>query len=175
LAKCVAQGKYTLLRPGSFFFTPGSANGRIELVLIESVEQRRRFELAAASCNAQFQGMRACGNRIFVPMHDQSRADLPAEPIAEFDHLLELVTRVDMKEGKWKRSGEKRLARQMNEDARVLSDGVQQDGISELRRGFAQNVNRFAFKLAKMGPILIHASERLNSSAFREGSVRVFM
>ncbi len=30
------------------------------------------------------------------------------------------------------------------------------NGIAELRDGFPQNVNRFAFKLAKMGPIFVH-------------------
>src|SRR2546425_8332512 len=100
--------------------------------------------------------MSAGGNRIFVAMDDQSCADFLAEPIAKFNHFFELVTRVDVKEGKRQRSGIKSLPRQVHKDARILADGIQQDRIPELRDSLAQNINRFALKLAKVCPILIH-------------------
>src|SRR5215470_9457398 len=100
--------------------------------------------------------MSAGCNRIFIPVDDQPNSDFLAEPVAKFNHLFELVTRVDMKKGKRQPSWIKRLTGEVYEYARVLADGIQQYGITELRDSFAEDINGFAFKFAKMCPVLIH-------------------
>src|SRR5262249_33152522 len=95
-------------------------------------------------------------DRVFVTMYDKSHSDFFAEPIAKFDHFLELVTRVDVKEWKRQRSWIERFPRKVYEHARILADGIQQYRISKLCDGFAQNINRFAFELSKMCPVLFH-------------------
>src|SRR5439155_23621031 len=87
-------------------------------------------------------------------MHDEPRSNLLGKPVAEFEHLFELVTRINVEKGKGEGPGVKRLAHQMNEHARILANRIQQDRIPELRYGFPQDVNRFAFKLAKMSPVM---------------------
>ena len=49
--------------------------------------------------------MRAGRDGIFIAMDDQPRADFFAEAVAEFDHLFELVSRIDMKKRKRQRPG----------------------------------------------------------------------
>src|SRR5439155_15388102 len=80
------------------------------------------------------------------------------EFVTKLDHLGELVARVDMEKWKWQRTRIERLARQMHQHARVFTNGIQQHRIAELRERFAENVNRFAFKLAKVRPFFVHTA-----------------
>jgi len=128
------------------------------LVFVERVKKRRRLQLAAASRDAEFERVSAGRDAILVTMNDEPYSDLRRKTVSEFEHLFEFVTRVDMKQGKRKRSWVKCLASQMNQHARILADRVQQHRIPELRHRFPQNINRFAFKLAKMSPVVRHRS-----------------
>src|SRR5216117_829201 len=156
LAECIAQRKDPLFGPGALFFTARAADCRIKLVFVERVKKRRRLQLAAASRDAQFERVSAGRDGIIVTMHDEPCSDLRRKALSEFEHLFEFVTRVDMKQRKRKRSGVKRLASHMNQHARILAHRVQQHRIPELRSRFPQNINRFAFKLAKMSPGISH-------------------
>src|SRR6266571_8752403 len=98
------------------------------------------------------------GNGILVPMDNEARADGFCEFVPKLDHLGELVTGVDVKKRKWQRTGIERLARQMDEHARVFPDGIQHHGVPKLGGSFAENVNGFAFKLAKMRPFVVHTA-----------------
>src|SRR5262245_18604313 len=100
--------------------------------------------------------MSAGCDRVFVTLHDESHADFFAEPIAKLDHLFEFVTRVDVKEWERQRSWIEGFPRKMYQHARILADRIQQYRISKLCDGFAQNINGFAFKFAKMCPVVIH-------------------
>src|SRR4030095_5295498 len=156
LTECVPQGKHAFFGARSFFLAAGAPDCRIELIFVQGVEECSRFQLAAAPRDTELQRMSAGCDRVFVTMHDESRADFFAEPIAKFDHLFELVTRVDVKERERQRSWIERFPRKVYEHARILSDGIQKYRISKLCDGFAQNINGFAFKLAKMCPLVIH-------------------
>src|SRR6516162_7811903 len=101
--------------------------------------------------------MRAGGDGVFVPVNDQPGADFFTEPVPEFDHLFELVSGIDVEERKRQRSGIEGLAGQVYEYARVLSDGIEQNRVPELSDSLPQNINGFAFKLAKVRPVLVHA------------------
>src|SRR5262245_2334040 len=109
-------------------------------MLVERVQKRRRFQLTAASCDAELQRMSAGGDGVFISMDDQPHTDLGAETIAKFDHLFEFVTGVHVKKRKRHRPRIKRFSSQMHEDAGVLTDGIQQHRISELRYGLAKDV-----------------------------------
>src|SRR5689334_21124296 len=100
--------------------------------------------------------MSAGCDRVFVTMHDESGTDFFAEAIAKYNHLFELVTRVDVKEWEGQRHWIEGFPRKMHEHARILADRIQQHRITKLCDRFAQNINGFAFKLAKMCPVLIH-------------------
>src|SRR5262249_37789935 len=158
LAKRIAQREHALFGPRSFFFAARSADGRIELIFVERVKQSRCLQLAAASRDSELQRMGARRNSVFVAMDNDAGADLLRKAIAEFEHLLELVAGVDVKERKWKRPRIKRLAREVHKHAGVLADRVEQHRVPELRNGLAQNVDRLAFELAKMSPLFVHGS-----------------
>src|SRR5215471_11760525 len=101
--------------------------------------------------------MRSGCDGVFITMNDQPCSDLFAKPVAKLDHLLEFVAGVYVKKRKRKRAGVEGLPGQMYKYTGVLADRLQQHRVSELRNRFPQNVNGFAFKLAKMRPILVHS------------------
>src|SRR5207237_1145966 len=135
-------------------------------------DSRCRRPESACRCGAQpvAPARSRAARRRYVPGRCIARCRVPSSSIeetpawfrlresrSEFEHLLELVARVDVKKGKWKRPRIKRLAGEVHEYARILADRVEQHRIPELRNGLAQNVNRFAFELPKMSPLFVHA------------------
>src|SRR5262249_45100655 len=163
LPEGIAQREYPLFRTRALLFATSASDGGIELMFVERVQQGGRFQLAAAPRNAEFQRVRSCGDRVFVPVNNQTHADFFAEPVAKFDHFFEFVAGVDMKKWKWHRPGVESLAGQMDKNTGVLTDRIEQYGIAELRNGFPQDINRFAFKLAKMRPVFVHVSKSVET------------
>src|SRR5262249_3764783 len=104
------------------------------------MQQRCGFELTAAPRHAKLQRMCAGRDRIFIAMNDQPRSDFFTKPIAEFDHLFKFVTGVYVKKRKRERARIESLSGEVNENARVLPNGIQQHRVSELRNGFPQDV-----------------------------------
>src|SRR5437667_11080121 len=104
------------------------------------MQQSSGLQLAAASGDAQLEGMRAGCDCIFITMNDEPRSDLLGKPVAEFNHLFKFVSGIDVKEGKGKRPGIKRLARKVDKHARILADRVKQNGVAQLRNGLPQNI-----------------------------------
>src|SRR3989442_15839734 len=105
-------------------------------------------------------------------MHNEPRSDFFRKSVPEFDHLLELVAGVDVKEGKWQWPRIERFARKVNQHARVFADRIQQDRVPELRNRFPENINRLALELSKMRPVGIHV---LNSPPKLGGKFMPFL
>src|ERR1041384_3669766 len=114
-------------------------------MLVEGMQQCCSLQLSAASGHAELQRMRTGCNGVFIAMHDEPCSDLFCEAVAELDHFLKLVSRIDVEERKRKRTWIERFAGKVNEHARVLADGIKQHRVAKLRNGFAQYVNGFAF------------------------------
>src|ERR1043166_1193065 len=83
-------------------------------------------------------------------MDMQRHAEPCRDRIAEGNHLLELPSRIDMQQWKWRLRRKKRLLGDMQEDARILADRVQHHRIAELGNGLAHNKNALRLELPQM-------------------------
>ncbi len=66
---------------------------------------------------------------VLVCMNNEPRAGLPGDCITELDHGSEFPRCVDVQQRERQRAGVERLAGKMQQDRRVLADGVEQHGI----------------------------------------------
>ena len=92
-----------------------------------------------------------------VHMHDQFQPKLFHRPVAECDHVARLPAGIDVEQRKRRLLRPERLARQVQENRRVLADRVEQHGFAELRRRLPENVNALGFKEIQMGRLRCHA------------------
>ena len=70
--------------------------------------------------------------------------------VAEGDHLREVVPGVDVHDRERDLARPERLARQVQQDDRVLAAAEQQHGLLELRRHLADDVDRLGFELVEV-------------------------
>ena len=84
----------------------------------------------------------------FVRVDDQLGVQSLRGLVAERNHLLELPARVDVQQREGNASGEEGLAGQVQQHRGVLADGIHQDGLRELGRHLAEDVDAFGFELA---------------------------
>ena len=116
-------------------------NAASKLPGLERVEQRLGLEQPAAALRADEERLRAVGDRFLVGVDDQPRADLPRVPVAELDHLAELVGRVDVQQRERNRPGVERLLRQPQQHRRVLADRIEHHRPLELGDHLAHDVD----------------------------------
>ena len=87
LAGLVAEGEDALLGAGFFFVAACSAEGCVEAVLAEAVEEGGGLEQAAAALGSEGYGVGSVGEGLFVAPDAQVEAEFFREVIAEGDHL----------------------------------------------------------------------------------------
>ena len=83
-------------------------------------------------------------------MDDEFRAEFLGEVVAEFDHFLELVGRVDVQQREGKFAGVESLLREADHDRGVLADGVEHHRFGKFGDDLPHNVYAFGFQRAKM-------------------------
>jgi len=83
---------------------------------------------------------------IVIGAHDQVEAILLRLAVTEGDHLAELISGIHMQDRERQLRRPKGLARQMQQDGRVLADGVEQHRLAELRCGLAEDVDGLRFE-----------------------------
>ena len=83
LSEGIAKRKHAFLGARSLLVAASAADGGIELILFQCLQQRSGLQRAAAARDAQFQRMSAVGNGFFVAMHDQPGADRLREFLTE--------------------------------------------------------------------------------------------
>ena len=142
----VAQREDALLGARPLFVAPRAAERGVEAAGLERVEQRLGLQRAAAALRADEKRLRALGNRFGVGVDDQPRADLGGVPVAELDHLAELVGRVDVQERKRDRARIERLLRQPQQHRRVLADRIEHHRPLELGDHLAHDVDAFGLE-----------------------------
>ena len=161
LAGAVAKGKDALLGAGFFFVPAGSAEGGVEAVGAQAIEQGGGLEQSAAAAGSQRDRIGAVSNRVFIAPHQQLDAELAGVLIAKGDHLAEFVTGIDMQERKRNGPGIEGLLRQPQHDGRVLADGVEHHRLLKLGRHFAEDVDALRLQHLEMA--------QLRSGAYRHG------
>jgi hypothetical protein len=76
LTEVVAVGEDALLGAGALLVAAGAADGGVELVLLDGVEQRRGLEAVARGARALLLDDAALGDRVFDGGHDEALAEL---------------------------------------------------------------------------------------------------
>ena len=150
LALGAAQREHPLLGARLLFVAARAAESGVEPSSRQAVEQRLRFEQRAAALRAEGERLRAGVERFLVGVHDQAGADLRRVPVAEGDHLPELVAGVDVQQRKRDRAGIESLLRQAQQHRRVLADRVEHHRPLEFGDHFAQDVDALGFERAQV-------------------------
>ena len=143
----VAEGEDALLRAGALLVAAGAAERRVEVVRGDRVQQRDRLQPVA---RAALVGDAARVDRLLHGGDDQPLAQLVHAPVAELDHLGEVVPRVHVHDRERQRAGAERLLRQPQQHDRVLAAGEQQHGPLELGGDLAHDVDRLGLERAQL-------------------------
>ena len=146
LPQRVAERIDPFLGPRLLFFAPRSAQRRVEPALLQRIQQRPRLQRRATLLRPQPERVRVLFECLRVFVHDQLETQLGARPVAELDHLPELVRRVHVQQRPRRLGRIKRLQRQPQHHRRVLADRVQHHRPREFGRDFSQDVNAFRFE-----------------------------
>ncbi len=173
LAEGVAEAVDALLGARFLFVAPRAAEGRVEVARAESVEQGARLQQAAALLSSQAERAGAVVDGLPIGVDDQPDADFRAESVAELDHLLELVSGVDVQQGKRDRAGVKGLLRQTHHHRRILADGIEHHRPLEFGSHFTQDVNALGFQGAQVAEDRVQAWEKGPGSSVIRLSFRI--
>jgi hypothetical protein len=82
-----------------------------------------------------------------VGVDDEMNSEFGRVTVAKLYHFLELIARIDVQKRKRDLAGKKSLLGQPEQDGRIFTNGIQQDGALALGDYFAQDVNAFRLKL----------------------------
>src|SRR3954447_6745915 len=151
LAEIVAEREDALLRACALLVAAGSADRGIELVLLDRVEERRRLQLVARGARGGLVDDAALVDRLLHACDDQALAELLDAPVAELDHLGEVVTRVDVHDGERELAGPEGFLREAQQHDRVLAAAEEQHRLRELRADLAEDVDRLRLELVEVG------------------------
>src|SRR3954465_12694859 len=112
LAEGVAEAEDPLLRTGALLVAARAAEGGVEAVLLDGVEERRRLQAVARRARADLLDPAPAVDRLLHRGDDQPLAELGDAAVAEPEHLGEVVARVDVHEREREPRRAERLLRQ---------------------------------------------------------------
>lgn len=87
---------------------------------------------------------------VLVGVDDEIETELLRLLVAKFDHVAKLPRRVDVQQRKRQLLRMERLAREMQQNGRVLADRIHQHGLAELGRSLAENMDALRFEEIEM-------------------------
>ena len=151
LAEVVAEAEDPLLRAGALLVAARAADRRVEAVLLDRVEQRRRLQLVPRGARPGLLDDAAAVDRLLHRRDEQRLAELGDAPVAELDHLGEVVAGVDVHDRERELAGAEGLLREPQEHDRVLAAGEEQHRPLELGGDLAHDVDGLRLELVEMG------------------------
>ena len=151
LAEVVAEAEDALLRAGALLVAAGAADRGVEAVLLDRVEQRRRLQLVARGARSGLLDDAARVDRLLHRGDEQRLAELGDAPVAELDHLGEVVAGVDVHDRERELAGPERLLGEPEQDDRVLAAGEEEHGPLELGGELAHDVDGLRLELVEVG------------------------
>src|SRR5262249_39290694 len=87
---------------------------------------------------------------VMVGVYDEIEPELARGAVTEGDHLAELPRGVDVEERRWRLCRPKGFPREVQQDGRVLADRIEQNGIAELRRSLAEDMDALGLEQLEM-------------------------
>ena len=137
------------LRAGALLVAAGPAEGRVDPVLGDRVEQRNGLQTVARAAGLDLADA-ARVDRLLHRSHNQTRAGLGDAAVAELDRLREVVTGVDVHQRERQPRRPERTLREPQEHRGVLTAGEQQRGTLELGGDLADDVDRLGLERVEM-------------------------
>ncbi|GAA2781428.1 hypothetical protein GCM10020219_061110 [Nonomuraea dietziae] len=141
LAELVAEGEHPLLGAGLLLVAPGTTEDRVELVVLDRVEQRGGLQAVARGAPPCLLGDAAGVDGVLDAGHHQPGAELGGAPVTELDDLGEVVPGVDVHEREGDRRRPEGLLRDAQHHDGVLATGEEQTRALELRRHLTHDVD----------------------------------
>lgn len=151
----VAEGEDTLLGAALFLVASGTAEGRVEMVLVKSVEQRLRLHQVGVYLRAVRKRSHARLESLLVAFNDELPSVFLGIPVAELQHLLEFPFRVDVHQGEGRFSRCESLFGQTHHDAAVFTDAIEHHGVFKFRSHFADDVDGLSLKFLEMAQAIV--------------------
>src|SRR5438067_1798800 len=150
LAEVVAKGENPLLRPAPLLVAAGAADRRVEAVLLDRVEQRRRLQPVARRTRSCLLDDAALVDRLLHGRDDEPLAELRDAAVAVLDRLREVVPRIDVHDRERKLARPERLLGEPQQDDRVLAAGEEQHRPLELRGDLTEDVDSLGLELVEV-------------------------
>ena len=143
-----AQRKHPLLGAAFFLVAARAADRGVDAVTVERLLERQRLHHMGVERGAGGDRADAFLEAFLVDMDDQVQFQPFRGGVAKGDHVAELPRRVDVQQRKRHPAGAERLERQMQQDARILADRIQDGRALKLRSGLTQNVDEIRLPVA---------------------------
>ncbi len=156
LAEVVAEREDALLRAGALLVAAGAAEGCLEAVLLDRVEQRHRLEPVARRARAALLDHAAVVDRVLHARDDQPRAEVLDHAVAVLEDLREVVARIDVHDRERQRRGVEGLAREVQEHGGVLAPRKQQHAALELCGHLANHVDGLGLEGPEVCDLVAH-------------------
>ena len=153
LAELVAEREEALLGACLLLVAPGAAHHRVELVLLDRVEQRRGLQPVARRARTGVLDDAAPVDRVLHRGDDEADVEPLDRRVAELDDLGEVVPGVDVHHRERQARRPERLERDVEHHDAVLAAREQQHRPLELGRDLAQEVDRLGFERVEMREI----------------------
>ena len=147
-----------LLGAGALLVAAGAAEGGVEAVLGDRVEQRRRLQAVARRARTGLLAHAAGVDRVLDVGDDQPLAELLDEPVAELDHLGEVVPGVDVHHREREASRAERLLGQAHQHDRVLAAAEQQHRPLELGGDLTHDEDRLGLERLQVRELVLGLS-----------------
>ena len=156
----IAKRKHAFLGPRLLLVAPAAAEGGVEAVGVEGVDEGMRVHRRCVDAARIVERIHAGRERLLVHVYDQLEAVLGAIAVAKLDHLPEVPGRVDVQEREGHRPGRERLAGHVQHAHRVFADRIEQHRIFEGGGDLADRVDRLGFEGVEIAERVGHGTER---------------
>jgi hypothetical protein len=134
--------------------------------------QRLRFHHLRIDGRRVIKGIYAAGQSFFIDVDDKINIRLCLKFRPEFVHFTKFPRGVHVEEREGQTLRPKRLAREMQQDSRVLAHRIEENEIAELSRRFTDDVDGFPLQVIKEGRISRSSCEHDILTALKRSTIR---
>ena len=150
LAGLIAEGVDALLGARLLLVAACAAEGGIEAIVTQTVEQGLGLEQTAAALGVERDGVGSSGDGALVAPHQQLGAHLAGHLVAEGNHFAEFEAGIHVQKRKGDGPGKECLLGQAKHDGGVFADGVKHHRPLELAGYFAKNMDALGLEHAQV-------------------------
>ncbi|MEN9682098.1 MAG: hypothetical protein RLZZ627_1991, partial [Pseudomonadota bacterium] len=147
----VSEGVDPLLGARLFLITPRTAEGGIELILVQGLFESLGLHDVGMFLAAMGKGADALFDAFRIDVDDEVEAKFLSHLVAKGDHFAEFPGGIDVEEREGRLAGVEGLHGEVQHDRGVLADGVEHDGAVKLSGDFSDYMDALSLKLLEVG------------------------